>query len=238
MSVSAWGRNSAWPSRGVLTEFAGLSDLSVATLARLTGRGRRSGIGIHGFESGGLIVDGGRRSESEIPIRLFQSPFPSSWSILLIVPEVASPLHGPAELQAFRELPPLASSLTDRLCGLVLLGLLPAVHETDLPTFGASLTEIQALVGASFAPVQHGVFADAATERTAVLLRSLGLHGVGQSSWGPTLYGFTDLDATARADLRAAILLETGLTSSQVIWTRANTAGHGWCEFEAASGID
>ena len=131
MSVSAWGRNSAWPSR--LDRIRRLIRPFRRHPRPPHRRGRRSGIGIHGFESGGLIVDGGRRSESEIPIRLFQSPFPSSWSILLIVSEVASPLHGPAELQAFRELPPLASSLTDRLCGLVLLGLLPAVHETDLP---------------------------------------------------------------------------------------------------------
>src|SRR4051794_17718295 len=35
-------------------------DESVAELARLTGRGRRSGAGVHGFSRGGFLVDGGK----------------------------------------------------------------------------------------------------------------------------------------------------------------------------------
>src|SRR4051812_34296389 len=34
-------------------------DLSTPTLAHWLGRGQRSGIGIHGFDHGGLLVDGG-----------------------------------------------------------------------------------------------------------------------------------------------------------------------------------
>ncbi len=115
----------------LLTKLVGLDDVPVSTLARLTGRGRRSGIGIHGFASGGLIVDGGRRSETDVPVRLIQTPFPADWSILLIVPEVPSKLHGPAELQAFGALPALSPTLTDRLCSLVLLGRHPETSPRD-----------------------------------------------------------------------------------------------------------
>ncbi|HEX8201242.1 MAG TPA: beta-RFAP synthase, partial [Isosphaeraceae bacterium] len=43
----------------VLAELSGLEDLTAEELAELTGRGLRSGIGLHGFAHGGLIVDGG-----------------------------------------------------------------------------------------------------------------------------------------------------------------------------------
>src|SRR5690606_17244047 len=42
-----------------LAELAGVP-ASVQDLARWTGRGLRSAIGIHGFERGGLLVDGGK----------------------------------------------------------------------------------------------------------------------------------------------------------------------------------
>ena len=40
---------------------------AAAGAAALAGRGRRSGIGLHGFAHGGLIVDGGRRSDDALP---------------------------------------------------------------------------------------------------------------------------------------------------------------------------
>ena len=45
----------------VLTAMAGVETISIADLADLSERGLRSGIGLHGFVHGGLIVDGGRR---------------------------------------------------------------------------------------------------------------------------------------------------------------------------------
>ncbi len=66
---------------------AGQPELDVASLARLTGRGRRSGIGIHGFAEGGLIVDAGRRSEKVLPTKLVRLPFPAEWSTLIVLPE-------------------------------------------------------------------------------------------------------------------------------------------------------
>ena len=67
-------------------ELAGLSLFPVEALARLTGRGRRSGIGVHGFAEGGLIVDAGRRGHHDLPTKLIRLPFPPSWSILIVLP--------------------------------------------------------------------------------------------------------------------------------------------------------
>ncbi len=148
-----------------LTELAGRHQQPVETLAQLTGRGRRSGIGIHGFAEGGLIVDAGRRRENDLPTKLMRLEFPRNWSILMIVPEQSSGMHGEEEIKAFRSLSSMPETLSDQLCRLLLLGLLPAVIETDLQSFGSSLKEIQQIVGKPFAP-GAGRVASPAIERS------------------------------------------------------------------------
>ncbi len=209
----------------LLCELAGLAEPSVEELAGLTGRGLRSGIGLHGFAHGGLIVDGGRRGSEGIPPLLARLEFPTDWSILLVIPRREPGLHGTGEIQAFAELPPSPVALTDRLCRLVLLGLLPAVVEHDLPRFGEALEEIQRRVGQGFAPAQGGVFARPELEAIAETLRSEGLHGVGQSSWGPTLYGFSDAPAEARLDLLNRLKTRFHFGPDEVFWTSASTRG-------------
>jgi beta-ribofuranosylaminobenzene 5'-phosphate synthase len=204
---------------------AGMGDLSVDDLARWTGRGRRSGIGLHGFQQGGLIVDGGRRNEADIPPLLARVPFPVDWSILIVRPPGKSGLHGPDENQAFASLPPFTQTVTDSLCRLVLLEILPAVHERDLPAFGAALGELQAHVGACFAPAQGGIYATAQASRIVDELRELGFVGVGQSSWGPTLYAFSSLREQDLATLAERLRRQFGLDQKAVFLTSA--ANHG-----------
>lgn len=47
-------------------------------------RGIRSGIGIGAFRSGGLLVDGGRGLETDIPPIISRMDFPQQWRILLV----------------------------------------------------------------------------------------------------------------------------------------------------------
>jgi beta-ribofuranosylaminobenzene 5'-phosphate synthase len=204
---------------------AGIADHSVENLARLTGRGLRSGIGLHGFEHGGLLVDGGRRTEAAVPPLLVRVQFPEDWSILIVQPRGRPGLHGPDERQVFAELPPITQDITDSLCRLVLLEILPAVIEHDLAAFGAALSDLQACVGACFASAQGGAFASPQASMIVNELRRLGFVGVGQSSWGPTLYGFCsnsgDDMSTAVEDLRNRL----GLGDSSVFWTKADNQG-------------
>jgi beta-RFAP synthase len=208
----------------LLTTLAGDRDLSVTELAELAGRGLRSGIGVHGFAEGGLIVDGGRGSRG-IPPRLARLAFPGDWHALVVLPPQPVGLHGPREIQAFADLPPSSDRLTDRLCRIVLLGFLPAVAERDLPGFGEALEELQALVGQGFAPAQGGAFARPELETIAGILRDEGLVGVGQSSWGPALYGFSDADEAKRMAVRARIVERVGLGLDATFWTRASERG-------------
>jgi beta-ribofuranosylaminobenzene 5'-phosphate synthase len=208
-----------------LLRIAGKTDASVAELARWTGRGRRSGIGLHGFEHGGFIIDGGRRNEADIPPLLAHVPFPDAWSILIVRPPGESGLHGPDEHRAFANLPPFPRDVTDSLCRLVLLEILPAVIEHDLAAFGAALSELQARVGASFAPAQGGIYSTAQAPQIVNTLRELGFVGVGQSSWGPTLYGFSSCAEPEIKILAERVRRQCGLDESSVFWTRAANQG-------------
>ncbi|MCA1685055.1 MAG: beta-RFAP synthase [Planctomycetia bacterium] len=208
-----------------LTELAGLRATPVSTLARLTGRGRRSGIGIHGFAEGGLIVDAGRRGDQDVPTRLVGIPFPREWWVLIVQPGQVQGLHGPEELKAFRTLPSMPERTSERLCRLVMLGLLPAVLEGDLKEFGVSLGEIQWIVGAAFAPVQGGCYRNPRVEMLSRSMNRLGLHGVGQSSWGPTLYGFSQGDPTERERHRRSLIREFEMQPEKLIWTNACNTG-------------
>lgn len=194
-------------------------------LGRLAGRGLRSGIGLHGYRHGGLILDGGRGPGTEVPPLLGSWPFPPGWSILLVLPDLPPGLHGAAEVEAFAALPPIPEAVTNELCALVLLRLLPAVLEGDLGRFGEALERMQLRVGETFRPVQSGWLAHPELEPIVAAMRSAGLRGVGQSSWGPALYGFTDRPEGDLAGLSGRLAREAGLDPAALTWTRAAAAG-------------
>jgi len=99
----------------------------------------------------------------------------------------------------------------ERVAHLVLMQLLPALVEADLGGFGAALTEIQRITGAWFAPEQGGVFAPGPSETLVRRMAEWGAAGVGQSSWGPAVYGLTgDGDDAQNIAVRAAALVGPG----------------------------
>jgi len=210
---------------GAVAELTGRTGVPVETLARWTGRGRRSGVGLYGFAEGGLIIDGGHPIGRDLPTRLVHLRFPETWSVLVVRPPSPPGLHGPAERAAFQDLPPVPAAQTDRLCRLVLLDLLPAVVEMNLPAFGSALAEIQRVIGGHFAPVQGGRFLNAEVAVMAEAMSRLGLQGVGQSSWGPTLYGFTDQSPDTHAATLEHLIRTTGLPPGTALWTVASPAG-------------
>lgn len=195
-----------------------------ADLAALCGRGLRSGVGIHGFDAGGLVVEGGHKTDGGIAPLLCRLEFPRQWAALVVAPRIAEGLHGAAEARAFAALPPMPETETDRLCRLVLLGVMPAVAEVDLDAFGAALEEIQHRVGSWFAPAQGGIFASDRLASLVAWLRSEGLRGVGQSSWGPTIYGFTEEGPAWRNSLLDR-LRDRFDHDGAALWTTASREG-------------
>ena len=182
-----------------LTRMEGLT-LSPQQIGDLAGRGARSAIGMAAFEKGGFIVDGGRGAIDHPPPILVQMPFPDAWRCLLVFDPRDQGAHGDRESRAFATLPPLPEALADRLCRLVLMQLLPGLVEKDLAAFGAALTMIQGIVGGHFAAAQGGE--PWTSPAVGALLRTAaerGATGIGQTSWGPTGFGFVpDQDVAER----------------------------------------
>jgi beta-RFAP synthase len=209
----------------LVLRLSGEAEPPVEALARLSERGRRSGVGLHGFLHGGLVVDGGHKVADAVPPLVSRMEFPPEWSILIVRPRGPKGRHGAEEALAFAELPPCPDRVTERLCRLVLLDLLSAVAERDLGSFGAAVGELQHRVGTAFASVQGGVYA---TPESATLVDDfarLGLKGGGQSSWGPSLYAFGELDADRRRAVADWLVDHRGLDRSEVLWTRAQNQG-------------
>jgi beta-RFAP synthase len=180
----------------------GEPDVSALELARRIGRGKRSALGIHGFEQGGLLVDGGKRQLDDIGTLVSRHEFPSDWRIVLATPMRETGLSGAQERMAFEQLSGMPVAMTDRLCRIVLMDLLPALVEHDFHGVSESLYEYGQQVGAYFEPIQGGRFASRQMEQLAKILRDRGHLGVGQSSWGPTLFVLQESQAAATGLVR------------------------------------
>jgi beta-ribofuranosylaminobenzene 5'-phosphate synthase len=194
-----------------LAELHGLP-ADILGLAQAVGRGRRSAIGTWTFALGGFIVEGGRRAGADaIAPLLARFPLPAEWRCVVAVPSGAPGLSGDAEAAAFERLPSPPEREVERVAHLVLMQLLPALVEADLAGFGAALTEVQRITGAWFAPAQGGVFAPGASETLVRQLSDWGAAGVGQSSWGPAVYGLSRSESEARPiATRASALVGPG----------------------------
>ncbi|HWG52744.1 MAG TPA: beta-ribofuranosylaminobenzene 5'-phosphate synthase family protein [Gemmatimonadaceae bacterium] len=186
----------------VARALAELYDLppDAASLARATGRAQRSAIGTWVFSLGGFILEGGRRAERDVLAPLLARwAMPAHWRCVLVVPPGSPGVSGVTESAAFARLPVPPASDVMQVARLVLLSLLPALVEEDCVTFGRALSEIQCINGRWFAPAQGGDFAPGASAALIARMRDCGAAGVGQSSWGPAVYGIVENEAAATA---------------------------------------
>jgi beta-RFAP synthase len=171
-----------------LATLEGDEQADAATLALRVSRGERSAVGVHGFGQGGLIVESGQRQPGTLGTLAARAEFPAAWRVVLVTPDSESGLSGSAERDAFAHLAPMPEATTDRLCRIALTELLPAVIEADVAACGSAIYEYGKTVGTYFAPAQGGTFADPQMSALVGKLRRQGIHGVGQSSWGPTIF--------------------------------------------------
>lgn len=170
---------------------AGLSringlDISVMDLARVLDRAQRSGVGCMVFESGGLVVDYGGEAE------VFRRDFPRDWIFLLVVPGGVKGLSGVDEDKVFQGLlSGGADSTRKQIVDLVSGKLLTSLEGEDIQGFGEALTAVNRLSGSYYRGVQGGLYL---MPDLVESLLGYGAYGVGQSSWGPTVYGLTVAD--------------------------------------------
>jgi beta-RFAP synthase len=207
-------------------------DVGSLTLAQWLARGLRSGIGIAGFDQGGLLVDGGPGADGMPAPLLSRMPFPSAWRVIVVQDEHHRGLSGAQEKHAIATLPPLPQASSADICHQVLMRVLPGAATADFASFAAGINRVQQLLGAHFAPAQGGsAYTSAAVERLMQWLAHSSRNMVrddpalvngaaaGQSSWGPTGFAIVPSQACAEAlvnALPAARLLEPSLTVSIV----------------------
>ena len=189
------------------------------TYAPELGRGGRSGIGVATFLRGGFVVDGGHPTERftaeppaegdwEVPPVLAHHDVPADWRFLLVVPDVDHGQSGGAEDRSMRDAVERADpGIADEISALLTRELLPAIATRDRRGFGAAAATLGRLNGAWYADEQGGVYRPPAGELVEQLNGAPAITGAGQSSWGPTVWGLTDVDneTTARDAGRAAL---------------------------------
>lgn len=193
-------------------------DLTTGQIAELTGRGRRSGIGIAAFDHGGLLIDGGRSISPDalaVPPLLARYDFPQAWTILLIFDATQPGIHGEQEKLGFNQLPTFPESLSAHLCRHVLMQAMPALVEQDLKAFGQAIQVLQQQVGDYFAPVQGGRYASRRVSEVLDYLQQAGVACFGQSSWGPT--GFAIFETADSAEI-FALKLKEKFTDQALSW--------------------
>ena len=182
-----------------------------ADIAQLLGRGARSGIGVLGFDHGGMLVDGGpgptatrgvphaaRTGLTTTPPMLARHPFPDEWRIVLIDDTSREGLHGDDERRGLAALPPFPQTLAAHVCHLLLMRVLPGIAQAEFEPFASGLSAMQQAIGEYFAPVQGGIYSSPAVAAALQAISASEPAGVGQTSWGPT--GFAFVPSAERAD--------------------------------------
>ena len=150
------------------------------------------GGGHTGFLSGGLIVDGGKQEGAVLGQLEQRLPLPDEWRIVLITSTDQRGMSGQCEREAFSTLDPVPPATSEQLRRIVTEELLPGIQSRDCVKFGAGLYRYGRMAGECFAAVQDGAFASPKIAAQIAALRSFGIPGVGQSSWGPTVFAIVD----------------------------------------------
>lgn len=182
-------------------------ELDSSTLAHWLGRGLRSGVGIAGFDSAGLLLDGGPGGDGLPAPLLSRIAFPEDWRVIVVQDPAHKGLSGGAEKTAIAALPPLPQTRAAEICHQVVMRVLPGAARAEFAPFAAGINRMQQILGEHFAPAQGGMYTSAAVARAMDgLAAASGAQDVaiGQSSWGPTSFAIVPSQVRAEQLIDAA----------------------------------
>ena len=100
---------------------------------------------------------------------------------------------------AFEQVEPVSEAISERLTNEIHQEILPAAREKQFERFARGVFRFGELAGRCFASVQGGAYHGAELIKRVDWLRSMGIEGVGQSSWGPTLFALFENESAADA---------------------------------------
>lgn len=187
-----------------------LYDLKVESRDIIKIAGKTTVGGLYIFQQGGFVLAGGlkvkqsddkffEKEEPMIPPLILRLKFPKDWRFIVIVPKTNPSLHGESEDKTFKELrekkPPL--KLIHKAYFILSSKLIPSILDGNPRDFGDALTQLQSLAGRIYKPVQGSDFNPLSQWIIPIIKRS-GAQGFGQSSWGPTVYGFIEDEDRAK----------------------------------------
>lgn len=206
------------------------------TAAPALDRGGRSGVGVATFDAGGFIIDAGHsvdrftidrpaRGNWTVPAVITRKPIPDDWRFVLVLPDAKHGPSGPVEDSQLRSVIETADAgITNQISVLLTTKLLPAIANEDRKEFGRAITEIGRLNGIWYADEQGGIYRPPIGSIIDELSDQPLFDGIGQSSWGPTVYGLTDSDRAESAESAAKRALQAINIDGQVmIATPRNT---------------
>ncbi|TWT83009.1 hypothetical protein CA13_44720 [Planctomycetes bacterium CA13] len=176
---------------------------------RIADRGRRSAVGIHGHLGGGLVYEDSICENSNLndsasqaklnPIR-HRVGLPTDWCVALFsARRRLDVVSGELEQSQFAKLPPASAVQRQKLREIAEHRLIPAVHDGDFFQFADAVQRYNHTSGLLFESVQNGAYNG---PEICLLVRTLlehGAYGVGQSSWGPTVFSWFRSGCEAKA---------------------------------------
>ncbi|PQO37820.1 hypothetical protein DTL21_07700 [Bremerella cremea] len=182
----------------LLSKLADFPLPDLETLARTVDRAKRSAIGCYGFLQGGFLFETGHRAY-HFPQLEYRGELPADWRFVLAIQRDVHGKHGSEEEAGFQQLERVPQPTTSRLRELVVQAMIPALEAADIERFGEAVYQYGALAGDCYSALQGGRYANPACTEVVQRMRSFGIAGVGQSSWGPTIFGLCDNVAEAEA---------------------------------------
>ena len=200
--------------------------LSNEDIIKYSHRGGTSGVGVHGYFSGGLVFDLGHDSSRKLqmPSRCLESAshFPlllknlamPNWRVGILIPKnIAAKTHE-EEKRFFEQNCPLAKESVYETTYHALFGVLASVETEDFEAFCSAINEIQ---NQPWKRAERYLYPELLKFELA--LKESGAKAIGMSSLGPSLYFFAE-------DLESVIncFNQSGL-EAEVLFTSVNNSG-------------
>lgn len=166
------------------------TDLDFESMLLNLGRCRYGCVGYYTFIFGGLAVDSGVTDLNgrRIPKPIALLKVPRNWYVVVAVPEGRGLNENEEKL--YMENPTAVEYQKDLYRALV--ELLTGVKLERIDMFTHAIETIQGVAGKYFSKAQGGFFSSPYGDLISKIMFESGLRGIGQSSWGPTIFGFTD----------------------------------------------
>jgi beta-ribofuranosylaminobenzene 5'-phosphate synthase len=180
-------------------------------------RGGTSGIGVHGYFTGGCIFDLGRESTKNhtpsrcgesaehLPLLLQQLPMPD-WQIGVLIPNNIKPINHQREVNFFNQTCPIDQQSVYETSYHALFGVLASVKTKNFSSFCRAVNVLQTQ---TWKQEERSLYPKISVFEKILL--DAGAKAIGMSSLGPSLYFFADnikavLDKAKNLTLDAEIL--------------------------------